>query len=209
MDESVTLWCQKLRDGDEEAAAKLWNHYSERLLRYARGRLNAKTQRVYDEDDLATSAFRSVCRGITSQRIAALEGRDNFWRLLLAIAARKIMARHRYDKRQIRDQQRTLEEQDIPQHGQADTAGIDGVASDGETPELAVEIAETCATMLSSLQEPDLQQIVERKIEGFTSAEIARQLNVTERTVERKLERIRRRWQAMIEPDEPPAKADS
>ncbi len=72
MDESVTLWCQKLREGDEEAAAKLWARYSDRLLHYARGRLNAKTQRVYDEDDLAASAFRSVCRGITSQRITAL-----------------------------------------------------------------------------------------------------------------------------------------
>ncbi len=117
------------------------------------------------------------------------------------------MARHRYDQRQVRDQQRTLEEGDIPrQHD--DATGIEGVASDDETPELAVEIAETCATMLSSLSEPDLQQIVERKIEGFTSAEIARQLNVTERTVERKLERIRRRWQAMLDADEPPAKAE-
>jgi DNA-directed RNA polymerase specialized sigma24 family protein len=53
------------------------------------------------------------------------------------------------------------------------------------------------------LQEPDLQLIVERKIEGFSNAEIARQLQVTERTVERKLERIRRRWQATLDADKP------
>jgi DNA-directed RNA polymerase specialized sigma24 family protein len=58
--------------------------------------------------------------------------------------------------------------------------------------------------MLSSLQEPDLQRIVERKIEGFSNAKIARQLQVTERTVERKLERIRRRWQATLDVDESP-----
>src|SRR5262249_48825314 len=43
---------------------------------------------------------------------------------------------------------------------------------------------------------PMLRRIALRKLEGYTNKEIAGEIDATERTVERKLERIRARWEA-------------
>jgi hypothetical protein len=56
---------EELQHGDEVAATKLWNHFIERMVVSARSLLNTRSRRVYDEDDAALSAFRSVCDGIT------------------------------------------------------------------------------------------------------------------------------------------------
>lgn len=47
---------------------------------------------------------------------------------------------------------------------------------------------------LASLAYPELRQIARRRLEGFTNREIADQLDCTERSVERRLERIRSKW---------------
>ena len=47
--------------------------------------------------------------------------------------------------------------------------------------------------MMSQLDD-ELQTVARLKLEGHTNAEIAEKLDVVERTVERKLKRIRNRW---------------
>jgi DNA-directed RNA polymerase specialized sigma24 family protein len=62
------------------------------------------------------------------------------------------------------------------------------------TPELAAEVADLSQYLLKLLPETDLQQLVLLKLEGHTNEEVAEQMSVTRRTVQRKLERIRRLW---------------
>jgi DNA-directed RNA polymerase specialized sigma24 family protein len=49
--------------------------------------------------------------------------------------------------------------------------------------------------LLDQLDEP-LQQIAIMKMEGYTDGEIAEKLGVVTRTVERKMARIRAKWEA-------------
>ena len=54
-------------------------------------------------------------------------------------------------------------------------------------------VAENCARLLDRL-EPELRQIAQLRLDGYTNAEIAAQLGCALRTVERRLELIRRIW---------------
>lgn len=191
-EEPVSQWIEQLSEADPMAAQRLWEHFCLRLMNYARGRLKAATRRVYDEEDAAVSAFRSLCRGIEAQKFPNVADRDNLWALLLVIASRKIMNRNRYDDQQCRSGGRTISESVL---AHADGANpLDAVSGREPTPELSAEVADLSEFLLNLLPEPDLKRLVLLKLEGHTNEEVAELMGVTRRTVHRKLERIRRLW---------------
>jgi DNA-directed RNA polymerase specialized sigma24 family protein len=83
----------------------------------------------------------------------------------------------------------------VPADDSEGLGGIELVMGREPSPALACELAETCRVRLEQLGDKTLQAIALQKMEGYTNHEIAAQLNVTVRTVERKLMRIRRRWE--------------
>lgn len=191
-EEPVSQWIEQLSGADPLAAQRLWEHFCRRLMNYARGRLKAATRRVYDEEDAAVSAFRSLCRGIEAQKFPNVADRDNLWALLVVIASRKIINRNRYDDQQCRNGRRTISESIL---AHADDANpLDAVSAREPTPELSAEVADLSEYLLNLLTEPDLKRLVLLKLEGHTNEEVAELMSVTRRTVHRKLERIRRVW---------------
>jgi RNA polymerase sigma factor (sigma-70 family) len=62
------------------------------------------------------------------------------------------------------------------------------------SPAEAAVLSEAMERRLASLADPELRQIALWRIEGFTNREIADQLDCTERSIERKLERLRSKW---------------
>ena len=73
-------------------------------------------------------------------------------------------------------------------------AGINAIGGDEPTPDVIAEVSESCAQLLDALPEETMKMIVLLKFQGSTNGEIADELNCTRRTIERKLERIRRIW---------------
>ena len=63
-------------------------------------------------------------------------------------------------------------------------------------PEVVAVMVEECERLLGLLTDPVLNTIALRKMEGFTNVEIAAELGVVCRSVERKLNLIRRMWKA-------------
>ena len=59
---SVTRWVSGLKAGDPEAATQLWQRYFVDLVRLARPRLRDISRAPADEEDVALSAFDSLCR---------------------------------------------------------------------------------------------------------------------------------------------------
>src|SRR6516225_8646759 len=90
-DGSVTRWIGDLKGGGESAAQHLWERYFHRLVHLARARLRSgrRTGAVEDEEDAALSAFDSFCRGAALGRFPQLADREDLWRLLVVITARK------------------------------------------------------------------------------------------------------------------------
>lgn len=194
-DDPVTLWIGELRDYDDAAARKLWQHFVCRLYESARDNLSPTTRRVYDEEDVALSSFHSLCAGIRAGRYPDLRDRGSLWGMLLVISARKVAHRHRHDHQQRRDVRRNLSELVfINSTASSGPVCIDQFPAREPTPEFTAQFVETCELLFQSLDDPALQEVVTLRMEGYTDAETADRLNCSRRTVQRRLEIVRRHW---------------
>jgi DNA-directed RNA polymerase specialized sigma24 family protein len=184
---SVTRWLGQLRAGDADAAGPLWERYFRRLVALARARLHSAPRRAADEEDVALSAFDSFCRGAGQGRFPHLDDRDDLWRLLVTITARKVLHLRRDEARKKRGGGLA------PRLGASDE--LEQVVGQEPTPEFAAQVAEECRRLLDSLGDPTLRAVALWKMEGYTSEEIAARLDCAPRTVERKLRLIRDTWE--------------
>lgn len=187
---SVTHWIDALKRGDHEAASALWQRYFERMVRLAQAKLGAAARRVADEEDVALSAFRCLCAGAANGRFSALTDRDDLWRLLTTLTINKAIDEKRRRAGQKRGGGAVRGESVFA----ADQEGLDQFLADEPTPEMLALLAEEQERLLAALDDETLRQIALRKLEGCTNEEIAKDLGVTCRSVERKLQRIRTRW---------------
>lgn len=188
--QAVTAWIDQLSEGNEQAAEQLWQHISTRVRDFARQKLDTETRRRYDEDDAANSAFHSLCRGLAEGRLEA-ENRDALWGLLAVITSRKISAQRRFLNRQKRGGGEVRGESGFAGLGDS---GINAIDGDQRTPDVLAEISESCAQLLNVLPDETMKTIVLLKFQGAKNGEVASELGCTRRTIERKLERIRRIW---------------
>jgi DNA-directed RNA polymerase specialized sigma24 family protein len=185
---SVSQWLGQLKNGDPEAAQKLWERYFRRLVGLARGRLQGAARRAADEEDVALSAFASFCRGVERNCFPRLDDRDDLWRVLVVIASRKAS--------NLRRHQGQLKRGGGLEPGDVAKVALEDIVSQEPTPEFAVEVAEEYRRLLGLLADPDLEAVAVCKMEGRTTAEVAERLSCSPRSVERKLELIRDIWQA-------------
>ncbi len=72
---------------------------------------------------------------------------------------------------------------------------LERLSSAEPRPELVAEFAEYCQRMLDLLKDDTLRVIALRKLEGYTNKEIADGLPCAPRTIERKLQLIRGKWE--------------
>jgi DNA-directed RNA polymerase specialized sigma24 family protein len=193
---SVSHWIAQLRAGDQVAAQHLWEGYFRRLVGLARGKLQGLPRRAADEEDVALSAFASFCRGVECGRFPQLADRDDLWRLLVTITARKALHLARDERSQKRGGGAVRDEAALCGGGRsaAEDAALDELLGHEPTPAFAAQVAEECQRLLDSLGDADLRTIAVWKMEGYTTEEIAAKLRRAPRTVERKLDLIRRRW---------------
>ena len=201
---SVTCWLGNLKDGDLAAAQPLWERYFSRLVAVARGKLKRvrRTSAGEDEEDAALSAFNSFCGGIARGRFPQLADRDDLWKLLVVITARKAMAQAQREGRKKRGGGRVVDEAALFGASAGDDgslAGLERIAGDGPTPEFAAMMAEECERLLSSLDDDSLRQVALSRMEGYTNDEIADQLGCARRTIARRLDLIRKTWMAFVE----------
>jgi RNA polymerase sigma factor (sigma-70 family) len=181
---SVSQWIEGVREGDSLAAQRLWNRYFSQLVRVAIGRLGNITRKVSGED-VALSALKSVMIGIREDRFPALKDRDGLWPLLFTITARKSIIEIRRQSAQ----KRSLET-DIKWSNVQEMIGKE------PSVEFAAEFYDTLDSLILKLKDPALWLIVQRKLEGYTNEDVAKELACSVRTVMRKLRRIRQEWVA-------------
>jgi DNA-directed RNA polymerase specialized sigma24 family protein len=197
---SVTHWIDALRSGDNEAARKLWQRYFESLVRLARSRLRARARGAGDEEDVALSAFESFYTAVAHGRFPNLSDRDELWRLLVTITARKASDLDRHESQQKRGGGRVLQESALGASTAPESGGLAQVVGGEPTPEFAAMVAEECARLLNRLPAESLRQVALLKMDGYKNEEIAARLRCGLRTVARKLEVIRKAWQYEVLP---------
>jgi DNA-directed RNA polymerase specialized sigma24 family protein len=192
---SVTQWVNDLKAGDRgEAARLLWQRYFERLARLAQGRLGTAARGPADGEDVALGVFDSFFQGVAAGRFPDLTNRDDLWRLLVTITARKSHNQRRNEGRQKRGGGRVVDEGAL---AGADPMGDDFMAQvvgNEPSPEFAAMVTDEYRRLFGSLADESLRVVALLKLEGHSNQEIARSLDCGLRTVERKLDVIRKRW---------------
>ena len=193
---SVTRWIDELKAGDPQAARPLWDRYFARLVRLARARLRHAAHHTAtdaDEEDAALCAFDSFCRGVAQGRFARLNDRDDLWQLLVVLTCRKAINQAKRQGRLKRRGDRVRAGADRDQDTEIDI--LDGLAGPEPTPEFAAMVAEEYTRLLEMLGDETLRTVALRRLEGYTSDEIAGELGCAVRTVANKLKIIRLKWE--------------
>jgi RNA polymerase sigma factor (sigma-70 family) len=198
---SVSQWIAHLKAGDHQAAQRLWERYAAHLVQLARRRLKNSPKRIADEDDVVASVFHSLYRGATAGRLQDVNNRDELWWLLLAITKQKVIDHTRRELATKRGGGRIRHETDLNGYGHGCARfELDQLIGDEPTPEFLMMLQEQQSRLLSILRDDRLRRIALYRIEGLTVAEIAEALGLCERSVQRKLEIIRRAWSQELAP---------
>jgi DNA-directed RNA polymerase specialized sigma24 family protein len=197
---SVTRLIHLLRSPDtavrDMAAGMIWQRYFRELLSLARRNLDRRARHRADEEDVLQSMFRSFCirQGRGDFHLA---DRNELWRLLVTITLRKarnIAKAQRRDKRDVEREQAAVT--DAGCDSKCASWELEQMDAAGPSPAEAALLNEALERRLESLADSGLRQIAIWRLEGYTNHEIADRLDCTERSVERKLERIRSKWSA-------------
>ncbi|QEH37404.1 ECF sigma factor [Aquisphaera giovannonii] len=194
-DHSVTLWLSDLKGGKtQDAVSRLWNRYFHRLARVAESRLRSTSAgNLVDGEDIAASALEAFCRGASEGRYAGVAGRDDLERLLYTITVRKALKQRRREHQLKRGGGRILAS------GGADSDGpLDELADQDPGPALTAAVEDEIRHLFASLADESLRIVALLRMEGFSNNQIARALDCSLRSVERKVETIRQAWEPQV-----------
>jgi len=183
---SVSRLIPDLLEGDRQAMQKLWERYFQPLVRLARSR-SRRARRIAGSEDIALEAFLEFCaclaRPDAGQRFPHLQTREQVWKLLACFTVRTAFD---HNQKQARREKIVRGESALGDEGFAPFT----------SPEVAPEFALAVTELLDQLHDNSLRIVALRKMEGFTVPEIARQLDCSPSTVERKLRAIRSLWKS-------------
>ncbi|WP_149495410.1 sigma-70 family RNA polymerase sigma factor [Roseiconus lacunae] len=163
------------KSGDEQAAEVLFDRYAFRLVALVASRLNRRYRSQVDPDAVMQSAMGSFFDAARHSRIQVSHS-VSLWRLLATFARRKLarsIERHSASKR-------GGEQTRVPLDQAVDQAEIFS-ADDSD------ELLDQLKTELPA----DQFLVVEALLAGLTQQEIAKSLGVDERTVRRRITRVR------------------
>jgi RNA polymerase sigma factor (sigma-70 family) len=198
---SVTAWIGQLQAGEEDALKKLLGRYRKCLVARARRRLKG-VRGLDDEEGVVQEAVWSFYRRLKAGQEFRLTSRHDLLALLTHIIACKavnLIDHELCDKRDIRKLR-----------GESALAIL---ADSGEPTPLEQAVLDDCYRHCVSALPDKLRDVAELHLAGYTHKEIAARLGCVERTVERKMALILRKWQEIAEqgdnegPGAPPGNA--
>lgn len=182
-DRSFAELIEDVRDGDEAAAEHIVNEYTAALVAVARRQMGAKLARRVDPEDIIQSTYRSLFVRMKAGEYELGSGRD-LWKLLVTIALNKVRRKakfHRSARRNMDLDQSVASPSDVP-------GGPVGAAGD-PTPADAVALIDELESALEGVRPRD-RQIVELRLQGCSTAEIAQETGRAERSVRRILQHL-------------------
>jgi hypothetical protein len=185
-------WLEGLKSSDDAtfqaAAQALWDRLVHQIKAHAGKKLGGFPRRAFSETDVANSGFNSFCQGVLESRFPKLDNKDDLWKVLGTILARKARDRVRAEtteKRRDKDKGPTRGDSALTKPGDsASGGGFDGVEGPATRPDNGLEFEE----MLSYLDrhDPILRDMALLIALSMTNKEIANKLDMSLRSVERK-----------------------
>ncbi|WP_165219933.1 ECF-type sigma factor [Aquisphaera insulae] len=178
---SLTRLLDDLKNRDAAAAEALWDAYYGRMVSLASGYVHSRGAPL-DAESAAGSAMATFVLRVREGRFPDLKDRDGLWGLLFVLTIRKVIKRMRRRSRR--------PEVAFSDLGDLDNEDLDAVL--GSSPDPAV--VDALWTEFLEALDGRRRRVARLKLEGFCNNEIARDLSLSEATVERDLRKIRETW---------------
>lgn len=191
---SISLAIRALATDDDAAVQKLWDRFFERLCAYARTRVYQRHQHLVDEEDVAASAFYALYDGLRNKRFERVRNRDELWRVLTVLAANKASSLHRHYDTKKRGGGRVMPDSIL---GATGADGIIDFLQRTVDPAQEAEFENALEELIQQLPGRSFQDLVLMRLGGHSHEEIAKKLDCSVRTVDRKMRTIRDIWNRM------------
>jgi RNA polymerase sigma-70 factor (ECF subfamily) len=179
-----------IRAADAADVARLYERYAQRLARLAEQHLSRRTAMRLDGEDVIQSVFRTFFRR-AARGDFRIDSSEQIWRLLAKITLLKARAKGRYHTAAARAVG-------------AEAPGVDMRLIEAATrepgPEEAATLSDEIERLLRGLP-ATFRDILEMRLEGCATTEIATALDVSRRTVERALNLLQERLSRTIADD--------
>jgi RNA polymerase sigma-70 factor, ECF subfamily len=183
----------RLRQGEQDAAARLFDGYARRLIGLAYRHLDSRLRQKVGPEDVMQSVLKSF---FARQRAGQFElaDWDGLWALLVRITLHKCGHQVEYYRAACRDV--TREQAAL---GSDESVHAFQALAAEPSPDEAAHLAELTEEVMKSLGSDRERQIFALSLEGHTPVEISEQVGRTDRTVQRTLARIRSKLERMRE----------
>ena len=196
-EDSLVTWYNKQVESESVAMQRLWDAYFHRLVPLARRKLMGSMREVRDEEDIAVSAFKSLCQGLRKGRFEQVRpdgvlDEESLWPLLVSLTLNKAVDEIR---RQSRLKAGGPNDLRGPTSGPELLDHLSGGEPDPQLVAIAEESMQRLMTVLDEAGNEDMRKIVVASFEGLSCTQIAKQLGCTPRTVQRKLRTARALWE--------------
>jgi len=195
---SVTHWIEDLKNGNDDAAHAIWDRYFEKLVAQAKLRLGNASRRIADEEDVAASVFQNLCAGVAAGRFQRLSNRDDLWSLLVAMTRMKAVDQIRRQTAKRRGGEDLRGESVLANMGDTSAAGFDQFLGDDPDPEFLATMEEQFEILMNALPDESQKRVAKLRMDGYSNDEIAKSLDISVRSVERKLNVIRKTWSGAL-----------
>ena len=175
-----------LKAGDQKAARELFTRFATRLVGLARSRLDTRLRQKVDPEDVVQSVYKSFFVRAANDQFD-FKTWNSLWTILAVITLRKCGHRIEHFRAACRDVRR---EQASAANSDDSLASFEAIAREPEPTE-AAELTETLEHVMQQLNDRERLMLTLR-LQGFSTNEIAAQVQRTDRTVRLVLERIRK-----------------
>ena len=176
-----------LRSGGETAAEEIVSEYTAALVAVARRQIGPQLAQRLDPEDIVQSTYRSLFVRMRQGEYELGSGRD-LWKLLVTMTLNKVRRQAKFHSAQRRD---------VHLEAAGTLPLADDANANGPSPSEAAELIDEVQALLADLHDRD-RPIVELRLQGYSTAEIAEQTGRAERSIRRVLEQIRRRLEHSI-----------
>ena len=173
----------RCRTGDEQAAQIVFDRFVERLVVLARRRISQRLSSRVDPEDIVQSVFRTFFHRLKNDEFS-IDGQDDLFKLLVRITVHKTLRQIAFHKAAKRDPGMETYQGEHSQEQLAQILDAD------PSPGTIVAFMDHLEHFMSQLKDED-RQILELRLQGFSTEEIALKLGIYDRKVRRVLERVR------------------
>ncbi len=174
---------QRARSGDHHAIEEVVRRYEPEIRMVAHVRLGPMLRPYVDTVDLVQSVHKSLLRGLRGGRFD-ISAPEQLVALALTMVRRKVARQWRRHKRHERGAGQTTDTCDLAQYVTAHSTPVD--------PAQAAELSDAVIHVCQQLNE-DERRLIELRIQGYSTAEAARELGLDPDILRVQLSRLRRR----------------